>query len=320
MIIDMHNHILPQSVLDQFQSDPAFGATLQGRKLIGANQAEFIVSPEFYDPGAKREELAAKRIDSAVLSLAPPAFSYQAEASAGERLARAANAGLAQFCTASPNHFRWMAHVPMQSPERCPAVLTDATAAGCVAVQIGTNIVDRRIDDPVFAQFWSAADKLDLPVMIHPAYNPPYPGLAEFHLHNAIGNLLETTIAFERLICSGLLERFKQLRLILVHGGGFIPYQAGRIRHAALVRPELVGRPTDPFGYGPRVFFDNLTHDPLAQIYLAGRAGLDQVMFGTDLPYDMAPLDPVDQLEQAFPSLLERERVSSANAIRLFRL
>jgi aminocarboxymuconate-semialdehyde decarboxylase len=155
-------------------------------------------------------------------------------------------------------------------------------------------------------------------VMLHPAYNEPHAALAPFYLQNVIGNLLETTIAVERLMCAGVLDRHPGLRLLLVHGGGYFPYQAGRLRHAAGVRGEVPAR-LDPWAYLDRLWFDTITHDREALRFLVGRVGADRVVLGTDLPFDMAPLDPVVELEDALDATAAR-RVSEENPRRLLRM
>jgi aminocarboxymuconate-semialdehyde decarboxylase len=87
-----------------------------------------------------------------------------------------------------------------------------------------------------------------------------------------------------------------------VHSGGYFPYQAGRLRHARGARPELSSAPADPWAYLDRLWFDTITHDAAALRYLVERVGVDRVVFGTDLPFDMAPAGPVGQVREALPS------------------
>ena len=85
-------------------------------------------------------------------------------------MARAVNRGLAEFCAEAPDRLRWLATVPMQDPERAAAVLEDSQAAGCVGVEIGTAVDGRRLDEWMFEPFWATAERLGLPVTLHPAY------------------------------------------------------------------------------------------------------------------------------------------------------
>jgi aminocarboxymuconate-semialdehyde decarboxylase len=298
MKIDVHNHVLPREVLELFKSDPAFGASVKGEHIEIRGFA-FPLSEAFYDPLAKLDELEQHELDAAVVSIAPPSFLYELAADKTQTLCAAANAGLARFAKHAPDRFRWMAHVPMLTPDRAVAMLKEAKADGAVGVEVATSIAGRRLDDSMFDGFWATAEELNLLVMIHPWYNSSYPGLEDWYLQNVIGNPLETMIAGGRLICSGLLDRRPALRILLVHGGGHLPYQLGRLRHAISVRPELKDVGEDPWSFAGRLLFDTLTHDEKAMAYLVDRVGIENVVLGTDLPFDMAPTKPVSQVRAA---------------------
>jgi aminocarboxymuconate-semialdehyde decarboxylase len=316
MKIDVHNHVIPERVLDLLRREPAYGTRIEeGRFLRGG--ASFPIAASFRDPQAKLAELEAKGLDAAVVSAAPPLFFYDVGAEAGEALCRAANEGLRDFAAARPDRYRWMAHVPLAAPARAPEVLTDAVAAGAAGVEVGTCIAGRRLDDDDFEPFWAAAERLGVPVMLHPAYNEPNRGLDAFYLQNVIGNLLETTIAAERLICAGVLDRHPRLRVVLVHGGGYYPYQAGRLRHAAAVRTELEPAPRDPWAYRGQLLVDTITHDVESLRFLLSRMGAENVVMGTDLPFDMATPDPMAELTGAADHATAR-RVAEDNPARLF--
>jgi aminocarboxymuconate-semialdehyde decarboxylase len=209
--------------------------------------------------------------------------------------------------------------VPRQVPDAAASLLVAAAGAGAVGAQIGTSVAGTPLADAGLDRFWAAAEEHDLPLMLHPAYNNPHPGLEGYHLQNAIGNQLETTIAAERLIVTGVLDRHPGLRLLLVHAGGYVPWQAGRLRHAATVRAELADSPPDPHAYFGRIFVDTITHDAAALSFLVERVGSDNVVMGTDLPFDMATPEPVAALEEALDTETAR-RVMEETPRRLFRL
>jgi aminocarboxymuconate-semialdehyde decarboxylase len=175
-------------------------------------------------------------------------------------------------------------------------LLAEARAQGCVGVEIATSIAGRRLDAPDFAPFWEAVDTLRIPVMIHPGYNEATSGLREYYLDNVIGNFLETTMAVERLICGRVLDKYSNVRILTVHGGGSFPYAVGRLRHAISVRPELAGAPRDSLSYPGRLFFDTVTHDLRTLSFLVSLVGSDNVVVGTDLPFDMATTDRLGDL------------------------
>lgn len=302
MKTDCHNHVLPEEAVELLRRDGAYGAKVDGDLITGRGHSDFrnglTLLPTFHDPTAKLADLDARGMDAAIVSVTPPAFYYDVAGPAGELMCEVVNDGLARFCDHDPSRLRWYAHVPMQDPGRAKGMLAEAMAAGAVGVEVGTNVAGARLDTPIFADFWRAAEELGAVVQIHPAYNEPHPGLADWYLQNSIGNLLETTIAIERLICAGVLDRHPDLSILLVHAGGFVPYQLGRLRHTTEVRKELEGI-GDPWARLGNVWFDTITHDEQALAYLVSRVGLDRVVLGTDLPFDMAPDRPVGQIERA---------------------
>lgn len=300
MRIDVHNHVMPERSLELLRSEPAYGVTLDGRHWSGGLHVDFEIVPAFVEPPAKLAELESKGIDAAVVSVTPPLFYYHVDVGLGERMARATNEGLAEFCAAAPDRFRWLATVPMQDPARAVEVLAEAVEAGAVGVEIGTAVAGgRRLDEAEFEPFWAAAERLGVPVTLHPAYGERNPSLDAYYFENVLGFLFETTVTIERLIVSGTLDRHPDLTVVLLHGGGYFPYQVGRLRHARTVRPELASGPGDPWAYSQRLYFDIITHDPNSLAFLIERAGPGRVVLGTDLPFDMGTPDPIGLLEAA---------------------
>jgi aminocarboxymuconate-semialdehyde decarboxylase len=314
---DVHNHAVPLEAVELLRGG-GFPVQVEGN-VMEADRVRAELTPVFTDPAAKLEQLEAAGLEAAVVSGSPALFAYEAEAERAAELCRAVNGGLASFREHSPERLRWMAHVPLQAPEAAASILAEAALAGAVGAQIGTSVAGTPLSEAGLDPFWRAAEELDLALMIHPAYNDPHPGLDGYHLQNAIGNQLETTIAAERLIVTGVLDRHPRLRLLLVHAGGYIPWQGGRLRHAATVRPELAQSPPDPHAYWGRIFVDTITHDAAALRFLLERLGRGNVVMGTDLPFDMATPDPVAALEDVADPATAR-LVMEETPGRIFRL
>ena len=322
MFIDVHHHAVPRPALELVGRDPVYRVEVNGRSWRGGNHVDFEVAPEFIETEAKLAQLDGLGIHGAIVSAMPPLFYYEIGADAGAALCEAINAGLAEMSAESGGRLWWIANVPLQDPARAVDTLHEAAREGAVGAHIGTSIAGRRLDEPELDVFWAAAAEAGLPVEIHPDFTyDRVPALAPYYLANVIGLPLETTIAIERLICAGVLDRHPGLRLVFLHGGGFFPYQAGRLRHARTVRPELAEAPVDPWSYAGQIVIDTITHDPQALAYLISRMGADNVVLGTDIPFDMAPPDPVGLLRAGAggdPTVMRK--VGAANAARLWRL
>jgi aminocarboxymuconate-semialdehyde decarboxylase len=321
MRIDVHNHVIPEAALALLAADPAYGVTIDDGTWRTGYHVSFPLHRPFVDPAAKLTELDENRIEGAVLSAAPPLFLYDVDAAAGAALCGAVNDGLAAFRAVAPGRLWWLAHVPLQDASRAATMLEEQAARpGCVGAHIGSAVAGARLDLDRFEPFWAAAERLGAPVMIHPDPHPgSLPALDRFYLINVVGMPLETTITIKRLIGAGVLERHPGLQIVLLHGGGYFPYQAGRMLHARGVRPELADAPADPWAALDQLWFDVITHDAGALRYLADRVGRERVVLGTDLPFDMALPDPVGHVEAALGTSALRD-VAERNPARLFGL
>lgn len=315
---DAHNHAVPREAVELLRSGDGYPIRVEG-DFMEADRVRAELTPVFTDPAAKLEQLESLRLEAAVVSVSPALFAYETDEEHGVSLCRAVNSGLAEFCTHEPSRLRWVAHVPLQAPDAAAELLAEAAGVGAVGAQIGTSVAGTPLADAGLDPFWAAAEAHDMALMLHPAYNNPHPGLEGYHLQNAIGNQLETTIAAERLIVADVLDGHPGLRLLLVHAGGYMPWQAGRLRHAATVRAELADSPADPHAYFGRVVVDTITHDAAALRFLVERVGADNVAMGTDLPFDMATPNPVKALEEAVDAGAARQ-VMEETPRRLFRL
>ncbi len=320
MSVDVHNHVMPTEALDLLRAEPAYGVTIDDSGTwSGAHHAPFPVVASFYDPAAKLAYMDERNVGAAVTSPPPTLFFYEVDRSAGERLCQASNEGMARFCRHDPERLHWLANLPMQDPDAAAASYRAAAADGALGAAIGTSIAGRRLDMPEFEPFWATADELGLPVLVHPGWNEPHAALNDYYLQNAIGNPLETTVMVERLICAGVLARHRNVRLVLLHGGGYVPYQAGRLAHACTVRPEISISADDVWDAFGQLYFDTITHDTAALRYLVERVGAGRVVLGTDMPFDMALDRPMEALAAALDADTARA-VAATNPSTLFGL
>ena len=123
-----------------------------------------------------------------------------------------------------------------------------------------------------------------------------------------IGNPLDTTVMLANLMYSGALDELPDLKICLAHGGGFTPYQIGRLVHGHKVRPEAHRvSASSPKDLLRRLYFDSLVFDAQALRYLIDLVGADHVCIGTDSPFDMGDEHPADTVD-GVPGLTAHER------------
>jgi aminocarboxymuconate-semialdehyde decarboxylase len=235
---------------------------------------------------------------------------YSLDAATGVRYSRMFNEGLAATAAEAPDRFRALATVPLQAPKEAAEELRHAiTVLGHVGVEIATTVDGRELDDPDLDPFWAAAEELRAVIVVHPYASLKGRDLKRYGLVNLIGNPAETTLALGHLIFGGVFERHPDLRMVLVHGGGFAPYQIGRwdrgFTTGARGATEHLTRA--PGEWLQRLYFDTVLHSALSLRHLVDVVGADHVVLGSDYPFVMGEPEPVRSLD-AVPGLGDGER------------
>ena len=325
-VVDAHAHYIPRFLVENAAERPEWGVEIEsrdGRSWVRHEQGfAYPAFSTFFGGEDKLADMADRRIDVSIMSLPPTLFFYWIGAADAGAFARHANDALAETVSSSEGRLAGLASLPMQDAEAAAGELRRAVEElGLLGAQIGTSVEGEHLDQPRFRPVLEAADELGVPLMLHPYYVGPLPGLEEYYLTNIFGNPLDTAMAASRLIFSGAFERFARLTFLLVHAGGFLPYQIGRLDHGWSVRPEpKVSLERPPSEYLDRFHYDTITHHDRALGFLLELVGDERVLLGSDLPFDMADGDPVARLERVAASTESRERVVGGNAARLFGL
>lgn len=290
--------------------------------IVHDNGLRYPVLDVFRDHEARLAYMDERGMDVAIISISPSLYLYWLDPGETVEISRTLNDAAARMAAKAGNRVEAMATVPMNDPAAAAEELRrGAQELGLVGVEIGTSIGSRQLDSPDLDVFFSAAEELGMPVMLHPYLSmimPPEPGVAGFHLANVIGNPMETFVAACRLVVGGVFDRHPGLQVLLVHGGGAFPYQLGRLQHAYDVREEtssVARRP--PLDYLENLLFDTVVFDRRPLDYLIELVGADRVVFGTDLPFDMGDDTALRELGDAAHEDLA-EGVLGGNALKAF--
>lgn len=324
MNIDLHNHVIPPAIVDALTRDPQrFGMGIEekeGKRWFNSHGRLAELQAGFYDADAKLEWMDRNQIDIAAISVGPPIYFYWLSADKGLEAAKLANDGIAQMVASHPDRLRGMAHLPMQDPDAAITELERVVREHAFkAVEMGTSIEGVPLADQRFRKLLKTIEQLGCFVFTHPYQCLAEGGMDEYYLRNFIGFPLDTTLMVAHLMYSGALDELKALRILLPHGGGYVPYQIGRFIHGFNVRPEpKVKTKTSPAELLRRFYFDALTHDPQAARHLINMVGADRVVIGSDHPFDMAPADLMGHVN-SIPELSasEREYLCSLTALSL---
>jgi aminocarboxymuconate-semialdehyde decarboxylase len=322
--IDLHNHVIPATVVDAIARDPKrYGTSIEekdGKRYFNSHGRLAELQPVFYDADAKVAWMDENNLDIAAICVGPPIYFYWLSPEVGLEAAKLANDGIAQMVAKRPDRLRGMAHLPMQDTDAAIAELERVVKEyKFKGVEVGTSIEGRPLADPRFRKVLKTIEQLGCFLFTHPYQCLAQGGMDDYYLGNFIGFPLDTTLMAAHLMYSGALDELKTLKILLAHGGGFVPYQIGRFIHGFNVRPEpKMKTRTSPADLLRRFYFDALTHDAQAARYLIDRVGADRVVVGSDHPFDMGPPDLMGAID-AIPALTasEREYVCSLAALSL---
>jgi aminocarboxymuconate-semialdehyde decarboxylase len=255
-------------------------------------------------------DMDAAGVDAQLVCNTPQTFLYNQDPALTAVLAGLQNDAIAKAVAANPKRLIGLATLPMQAPALAADELRRAVRGlGLKGAQIGSNVNGRNLDDPAFEPLWAAANELRAFVMVHPTQVAGAERLGSYYLVNLIGNPLDTTIAAACLVFGGVIERYPGIKFLMVHGGGFVPYQAGRFGHGWRVRSEpQAALKASPDISLDRLFFDTIVHSRPALEFLVSSAGASHVLLGSDYPYDMGTPEGVRQVRAL--SLAEADKAT----------
>ena len=299
--IDVHAHILSEDTIALMRREaPAIAPRLTP---IDADSAVLEIAGTPYRPfprggfdlERRLRDMDAAQVDVQVLSITPQTFLYAQDRSLTATCARIQNDAIANLVAAHPDRFLGIATLPMQAPELAVDELRRAMRTlDLRGAMIGSNVDGRNLDDPALEPIWAAAAELGAFILVHPVKVAGADRLKSYYLTNLIGNPLDTSIAIASLVFGGVLERHPSLTFCFSHGGGFIPYQAGRLAHGWNVRNEPKTRLAQPPEASlARLNYDTILHSKTALEFLIASVGAARVMLGSDYPFDMGMTDCV---------------------------
>ncbi len=204
-------------------------------------------------------------------------------------------------------------------------------------VQIYTHVNDRPLDSPEFEPLWEMMSRYKLPIWIHPTHGVTsidYRGEKEskYIIAGTFGWPYETTAAMTRLVFSGVLERWPNLKFITHHAGGMIPFYEQRIiafhdlaemQYGDKHRIGLTRAPIEYYKmfYGDTAIYGNTPGLMLARAFF----GVDHLLFGTDFPFaghngERVTRQTVNAIEEMDISDKEKKKIFEDNARAVMRL
>jgi aminocarboxymuconate-semialdehyde decarboxylase len=272
-------------------------------------------------------ELDKRGVDIQALSINGYWWYGMKDRALAENYVRAADEGLAKWVKLHPDRFVAFTSPALQFPDLAADQLEYAVKKlGLVGASLGGHMNGESFSDPKYDVFWAKCQELNVPVFEHPggADNvlkaDAWKG-TRGDLGNTIGNPLETTIFFTRLIYDGTLDKFPNLKIIGAHGGGYLPSYLGRTDVACEVRGNAncqnKKQPAEYFK--DQLLVDSMVFSPEDIRHLVAKSGPSQVLYGTDIPIYQWP-DAVDPILKAELPDAQKEMILGGTLTKLFKL
>lgn len=337
MIIDAHTHALHGPSLDNLiEIGGAAARELIEQEVSWARNRQI---PMYMDGKLRTEALKRHGIDYQVCTPGGHRMDvdiFPGGAQVRLKLAEALNESMVRLMEDSGGRLLGVAKVPLKGfDEPCAREMERAIGMGLKGFSVSSHVDGKPLDSPEFHPFWAQAVAMDVPVWIHPrdplgkkerAYED------EFDLIHNFGWPFETVLALARMVFSGFMDRFPNVKVVSHHlGGGMIPFFFGRSSetYAPEKQQRLIGKtlPRPLYDYFSSFYYDTAVGGSVPAIRCCyevfGKA--DRMIFATDAPY--GPKHGEGRLE-TYPEVIrslglpaeENEKILSGNARKLLKI
>lgn len=308
---DVHTHFIPQDVIAWLKENKSLVNAKWEKK--DPNKEDFLVVNEkwgfelkksFVDENLYLHEQKNIGVKHSLVSPIPQLFMYDFSAEITSELSQVYNRSLANWADRETEKISGLATVPLNSPVKAAGLLNEAMKLGLKGAIIGPGLSEYMLSDDFFAPFFEEANKLNAIIFIHPLLCED-PRLKKRMMPNLIGVPWETTVCATDLLLSGFLDKYPNIKVLLAHGGGFLPYQIGRLNKGYSMWNNVSSvLQAPPIEYLKRMWYDTVLWNEGSLQYLLNTVGEDRVVPGSDYPFDLCTWPPQISGEKGVNSLL----------------
>jgi aminocarboxymuconate-semialdehyde decarboxylase len=321
--LDLHTHYYPEAYFQKIRDTPSeftFDKDPTGRTIIKYRGARFFgIQPPMTDPVKRLADMDRVGIDVEVVSLSTPNVFFADEKTQPE-VARMANDAYAELAARHPGRFKGLASIPMDAPDSALRELDRALGELKLnGVILLSNIRGRALTAPVYRPFFEEANRRKLCILLHPMLPANPEAYGEYVLGPIVGFPADTTLAVARMCYDGLLKDFPDIRWIVAHLGGAVPYLMERLdngyRDFAECRVKIDQLPS---AYLKRLYYDTVTFSPYVLNMARDLLGVDHLAMGSDYPHLLGSIDrAVSSIEALGIPEPEKQRIFSGTALSI---
>src|ERR1051326_2845766 len=322
-IFDLHTHYYPLAYFEkirQLPSEFSFDKSPSGQTIITYRGARFFgVTPAMTDVSLRLEDMDRVGIDVEVVSLSTPNVFFTGAPHQPE-IARLVNDAYAELIVKHPTRFKAFASIPMDDPA---AAFTELHRAidelKMNGVILLSNIGGKPLTSPEYRQFFAEANRMKLCILLHPMLPANTDPFREYVLGPIVGFMFDTTLAVARMCFDGMLRDFPDIRWIVGHLGGAVPYLMERMDNGWRDFVECRAKIDElPSVYLKRLYYDTVNFNPHMLRMVRNMVGADHMVMGSDYPRLLGSIDrAVSSIEGLDISEAEKQRIFEGTALSI---
>ncbi len=316
LVPEVHKHCRPHSLPTLPLKDPTLTEDQRAKALERHNR---MVNTQ-YDVEERLQRMDKAGVAMQVLTVSTVHQTHDwASPEQVEQFESASNSWMSAIVKKYPARYRGMGGVPMHDTKKAVAEVERCIGElGLTGIQIASFDGGREIGEPVLHPFWAKCQELKVPVYVHPRGNRGDRFLRNY-VWNSIGQSFEESMAIASLMYEGVLDKYPDLKICICHGGGYFPYNLGRInRNYREKLGQASALPKTPVEFLRALCYDSCVYDEDVLQRLVDIVGNDRIVMGSDYP--VGNPDPVGFIRNCkFDAETER-RILRDNAVKLFAL
>jgi aminocarboxymuconate-semialdehyde decarboxylase len=320
---DLHTHYYPPVYFDKIRELPSefsFGQSPSGQTIITYRGARFFgVTPPMTDVSRRLEDMDRVGIDVEVVSLSTPNVFF-AEAHHQPEIARMVNDAYAELCAQHPTRFKGFASIPMDDADAALRELHRAiNELKMNGVILLSNIAGQPLTAPQYRPFFAEANRMKLCILLHPMLPANTDPFREYVLGPIVGFMFDTTLAVARMCYDGMFKDFPDIRWIVGHLGGAVPYLMERMDNGYRDFVECRAKIDElPSVYLKRLYYDTVNFNPNMLMMVRNMIGSDHMVMGSDYPHLLGSIDrAVSTIENLEVAEEEKRRIFEGTALSI---
>jgi aminocarboxymuconate-semialdehyde decarboxylase len=321
--LDLHTHYYPEVYFEKIRELPSefsFDKSPSGQTIIKYRGARFFgVTPPMTNVAQRLEDMDRVGIDVEVISLSTPNVFFTGAQHQPE-IARMVNDAYAELIVRHPVRFKGFASIPMDNPDAAlnelHRAIDDLKLNGVILL---SNIGGKPLTSLEYRPFFAEANRMKLCILLHPMLPANTEPFRDYVLGPIVGFMFDTTLAVARMCFDGMLREFPDIRWIVGHLGGAVPYLMERMDNGWRDFPECRGKIDElPSVYLKRLYYDTVNFNPHMLSMARNIFGANHMVMGSDYPHLLGSIErAVSSIESLNIPDDEKQKIFEGTALSI---